>query len=123
MIGLESAMLGTVKHSVEAITPVALCVLEGRTLPDLFRDHPALALSIFRTRIEEEQRADVRLALLGRRAAFARVAYLLLETCDRLRQRGMVNGVMTYHFPLTRRPEGDARAAARADRSRRARRL
>lgn len=108
MIGLESAMLGTVKHSVEAITPVALCVLEGRTLPDLFQDHPALALSIFRTRIEEEQRADVRLALLGRRAAFARVAYLLLETCDRLRQRGMVNGGTTYHFPLTRRHIADA---------------
>lgn len=108
MIGLESVMLGTVKHSVEAITPVTLCVLEGRRLPDLFREHPALALSIFRTRIEEEQRADVRLALLGRRRAFSRVAYLLLETCDRLRQRGMVNGGNTYHFPLTRRHIADA---------------
>lgn len=108
MIGLESVMLGTVKHSVEAITPVTLCVLEGRRLPDLFQEHPALALSIFRTRIEEEQRADVRLALLGRRRAFSRVAYLLLETCDRLRQRGMVNGGNTYHFPLTRRHIADA---------------
>lgn len=108
MIGLESAVLGTVKHSVEAITPVTLCTLEGRTLPDLFREHPALALAIFRTRIEEEQRADVRLALLGRRPAFGRVAYLLLETCDRLRQRGMVNGGTTYHFPLTRRHVADA---------------
>jgi hypothetical protein len=59
MIGLESVMLGTVKHSVEAITPVTL-------------------------------------------------AYLLLETCDRLRQRGMVNGGTTYHFPLTRRHIADA---------------
>jgi CRP/FNR family transcriptional regulator, anaerobic regulatory protein len=108
MIGLESVALGTVKHSVEAITPVALCVLDGRPLSELFREQPALALSIFRTRIEEEQRADVRLALLGRRPAFSRVAYLLLETCDRLRQRGMVNGGSTYHFPLTRRHIADA---------------
>ena len=101
-------MLGTVKHSVEAITPVTLCVLGGRALPALFQEHPALALSILRTRIEEEQRADVWLALLGRRPAFSRVAYLLLETCDRLRQRGMVNGGGTYHFPLTRRHIADA---------------
>jgi DNA-binding transcriptional regulator LsrR (DeoR family) len=33
---------------------------------------------------------------------------LLLETCDRLRQRGMVNGGTTYHFPLTRRHIADA---------------
>src|SRR5215469_3739420 len=30
MVGLASAVLGRVKHSVQAITPATLCVLEGR---------------------------------------------------------------------------------------------
>lgn len=108
VIGLESAMLGTVRHSVEAVTTVSLCVLEGRSLQQLFEAHPGLALSIFRTRVEEEQRADVRLALIGRRTALQRLGYLMLEICDRLRQRSMVNGGSIYPFPLSRRHLADA---------------
>jgi CRP-like cAMP-binding protein len=67
MIGLAAAVLGTVKHSVEALTPVTLCVLDSRALTGLFGGHPALAL--LRTRVEEEHRADIRLALLGCRTA------------------------------------------------------
>lgn len=108
MIGLSSATLGVVKHSVQAITPVSLCVLEGRSLSELFEKQPGLALGILRARIEEEQRADVRLAMLGRRTAIQRIGYVMLETYDRLRQRGMVNGGTMCPFPLTRRHLADA---------------
>lgn len=107
-IGLESALLGVVRHSVQALTSATLCVLEGRTLQELFDAHPGFALSVFRTRVEEEQRADIRLALLGRRTALQRLAYLIAETCDRLRQRGMANGGTVYPFPLTRSHLADA---------------
>jgi CRP/FNR family transcriptional regulator, anaerobic regulatory protein len=113
MIGLASAMLGTVKHSVQAITPASLCVLQGRGFGELFDRHPGLALNILQTRVEEEQRADVRLSLLGRSTAEQRIGYLMLETFERLRQRGMVSGGPTCPFPLQRRDLADAAGLSR----------
>lgn len=113
MIGLASALLGTVRHSVQALTPATLCVLSGRTLPELFAENPGFALNIMQTRVEEEQRADVRLSLLGRSNAEQRIGYLMLETFDRLRQRGMVNGGSTCPFPLQRRDIADAAGISR----------
>lgn len=113
VIGLASALLGTVRHSVQALTPVTLCVLTGRTLPELFAEHPGFALNIMQTRVEEEQRADVRLSLLGRYDAQQRIGYLMLETFDRLRQRGMVDGGSTCPFPLQRRDIADAAGISR----------
>jgi CRP-like cAMP-binding protein len=113
MIGLASAMLGTIKHSVQAVTPVTLCVLGGRSFPDLFSGYPGLALNILQTRVEEEQRQDIRLSLLGRSTAEQRIAYLMLETSDRLRQRGLVDGGSTCPFPLQRRDIADAAGLSR----------
>ncbi len=113
MIGLASALLGTVRHSVQALTPATLCMLSGHTVSELFHEHPGFALNILQTRVEEEQRADVRLSLLGRSNAEQRIGYLMLETFDRLRQRGMVNGVSTCPFPLQRRDIADAAGMSR----------
>jgi CRP-like cAMP-binding protein len=105
--------LGAVKHSVQAITTATLCVLQGRGFPDLFTGHPGLAFNILQTRMEEEQRMDIRLSLLGRRTAEQRIGYLMLETFDRLRQRGMLNGGSTCPFPLQRRDLADATGLSR----------
>ena len=107
-VGLPAALLGTVRHSVQAITSATLCVLQTRSLRELFTDHPRLAFSILQTRLEEEERMDVRLSLLGRRTAEQRIGYLMLETFDRLRQRGILNGGSTCPFPLQRRDIADA---------------
>ena len=56
-------MLGRVNHSVQAITTATLCVLQGRGFSDLFNEHPGWALNLLQTRVEEEQRMDVRLSL------------------------------------------------------------
>jgi CRP-like cAMP-binding protein len=108
MIGLDSVMFATATYSVQAITPVSLCVLGGRSMTELVTHNPGLAMAILRTRVEEEQRADVRLALLGRRSAVQRVGYLMLDLYDRLTRRGLVNGGTTCPFPLTRRHLADA---------------
>ena len=113
MVGLASALLGMINHSVQAITPATLCVLSGRDWRDLFAHHPAVALNQLQTRVEEEQRSDVRLSLLGRSNAEQRIGYLMLETFDRLRQRGMVNGGSTCPFPLQRRDMADAAGLSR----------
>lgn len=112
-VGLASAVLGTVKHSVQAVTTATLCVLQGRGFSELFSGHPGMALNLLQTRVEEEQRMDVRLSLLGRRTAEQRIGYLMLETFDRLRQRGMVHGSSTCPFPLQRRDLADAAGLSR----------
>lgn len=108
MIGLSAATMGIVRHSVQAVTPVTLCVLDSPRLALLFERHPAFALALLQTRVEEEQRADVRMALLGRTKADQRIAYLMIETFDRLRRRGIVNGGSTCPFPLQRHHLADA---------------
>lgn len=113
MVGIASAILGAVKHSVEAITQVTLCVLEGRGFSELFTGYPALARSILQTRVEEEQRMDIRVSLLGRSTAEQRIAYLMLETFDRLRQRGIGHGGSSCPFPLQRRDIADAAGLSR----------
>ena len=113
-VGLASVVLGRIKHSVQAIT-TALCVLRGRGFSDLFAGHPTLAFNILRTRVEEEQRMDIRLSLFGRSSAEQRIAYLMLETFDRLRQRAMVNAGSTCPFPLQRRDLADAAGLSRVD--------
>jgi CRP/FNR family transcriptional regulator, anaerobic regulatory protein len=112
-LGLASALLGTINHSVQAITPATLCVLSGHNWHELFARHPAVALNQLQTRVEEEQRSDLRLSLLGRGNAEQRIGYLMLETFDRLRQRGMVNGGSTCPFPLQRRDLADAAGLSR----------
>ena len=112
-IGLPAALLGSVAHSVQAITRATFCVLHPRNMAQMFRDHPAMALGLLRTRVEEEQRADLRLALLGRVKAAQRVAYLMLETFDRLHNRGIIDGGSTCPFPLQRRHVADAAGLSR----------
>ncbi len=107
IIGLSSALLGTVRHSVQALTPVSLCVMDGYPLPQLLRRHVDLTLDLLRWRVEEEHRADMRLALLGRRKPLQRVGYLMLETLDRLRRLDLADGTMCP-FPLQRQHLADA---------------
>jgi CRP/FNR family transcriptional regulator, anaerobic regulatory protein len=113
LIGLASALLGTVSHSVQALTPATLCVLSGRSVAELVATFPEFALNILQTRVEEEQRADTRLSLLGRRNAEQRIGYLMLETFDRLHRSGMLNGGSTCPFPLQRRDLADATGMSR----------
>lgn len=106
IIGLSSALLGTVRHSVQALTPVSVCVMNEYPLTTLLRRHIDLTLDLLRWRVEEEHRADTRLALLGRRKPLQRVGYLMIETVDRLRRLELADGSMCP-FPLQRQHLAD----------------
>jgi CRP-like cAMP-binding protein len=107
IVGLSSALLGTVRHSVQTLTPASVCVLTGMPLVELLRRHIDLAFDLLRWRVEEEHRADVRLALLGRCKPLERVGYLMLELFDRLARLDLVDGTMCP-FPLQRQHLADA---------------
>lgn len=101
LIAAESALLGRVEHSVVAITPVTLCVLEGRSVTQLFVSHPELALALYRNQLEEMRWFDVEAVNGSTGDALARVAYVFLDTFDRLKQRGLANDTACA-FPLRR---------------------
>lgn len=107
IIGLSSALLGTVRHSVQTLTPVSLCLMSGYPLTELLKRHVDLTLDLLRWRVEEEHRADVRLTLLGRRRPLQRIGYLMLETFDRLHRLELAQGTMCP-FPLQRQHLADA---------------
>jgi CRP-like cAMP-binding protein len=112
LIGLEAALFGGIEHSVQTLTPVSLCVLEARRLVELFRDSPELGYHFARTLVEDHRRADERITLLGHKNGPERLGYLLLETFDRLRQRGLANGTWCS-FPVQRQQLADALGLSR----------
>ena len=109
-IGLESALIGSIRHSVRALTEVTLCVHNPRMFSRIFKQCPDLSRALLETVLRDNRRADERLTMLGRKSAVERHAYFMLELHDRLAERGLVedgdNGERCP-FPLRRRHLSD----------------
>lgn len=77
LLGLQGSVMGAMSHSVEALTPVVLCVFQRDRLGDLFRNHPGLGFDITWLASREERMLDENLLSVGRRSALERAAYLV----------------------------------------------
>ncbi|RSU48384.1 Crp/Fnr family transcriptional regulator [Sphingobium yanoikuyae] len=106
LIGLQQLMLGASDSGVESLTPVTLCVLQGRSLNEIFDDHSKLSSAMVFALMEDERRADRRIEMVAKQSGPERLAYFLLELVDRLQPLGLGNDSMSY-FPLQRRHLAD----------------
>lgn len=102
LMGLQSSLTGTLRHSVRALTDVRICNLDSDHFHNLFTVHPALSEALVATLLQEEQRSDTRLLLLGRQHPTERLGFFLLELRERLQRRGqeVSDGFalpLTYH--------------------------
>jgi CRP-like cAMP-binding protein len=105
-IGLESGFLGMSDHSVRALTEVELCQLDPQWLDGVFHGRARLALALAKHQSIEARRMDERLAVIGRRSAIERLAFLMLDLHLRQRRQGANgNGCL---FPLRRQHIADA---------------
>ncbi len=95
LIGLQGVLMGDMEHSVEALTPVSLCVFERRSLMSIYRNQPKLAYDLTWMAAREERLLDENLLSVGQRTALERTAYLLAY----LHQRGRNSGLMQGKFP------------------------
>jgi CRP-like cAMP-binding protein len=77
LIGLQGSLMEEMRHSVEALSPMLLCVFERDQLDDLYRNYPGLAYDITWLAAREEQMLDENLLSVGRRTALERAAYLI----------------------------------------------
>jgi CRP/FNR family transcriptional regulator len=104
--GLESGFLGMSDHSVRALTEVELCQLDPQWLDAVFRGHARLAVAIAKHQSVEARRMDERLAVIGRRSAIERLAFLMLDLY--LRQKRSGANEKGCPFPLRRQHIADA---------------
>ncbi|MFB2550043.1 Crp/Fnr family transcriptional regulator [Ensifer soli] len=77
LVGLQGSLMGEMQHSVEALSPVTLCVFERDRLMSIYREHPDLAFDTTWIAAREERILDENLLSIGRRSALERAAYLL----------------------------------------------
>lgn len=76
-VGLQAGLSLEMQHSVEALTPMLLCVFERGQLRRLYEKQPDLAFDVTWLAAREEQMLDEHLLSVGRRSAIERAAYLL----------------------------------------------
>ena len=89
LIGLQSALMGEMAHSVEATSAMKLCVFNRSDLWRLFRTQPERAFDVTWLAAVEEHFLGETLVALGRRNAAARVAWALVRIHGRLRSVGL----------------------------------
>jgi CRP-like cAMP-binding protein len=89
LVGLQGSLMDEMSHSVEALSPMLLCVFERDQLLDLYRNHPGLAYDVTWLASREEQMLDENLLSVGRRTALERAAYLLAFIAGRAAAVGL----------------------------------
>ncbi len=106
LAGLQGSLTGEMQHSVEALSPMLLCVFERDHLYELYRNHPGLAFDITWIASREEQILDENLLSIGRRTAVERTAYLLSFIASRARSVAL-NGRRPLRVPITQQHVAD----------------
>lgn len=106
LVGLQGSVAGEMDHSVEALSPVVLCVFQRDDLGSLFRKHPGLAFDITWLASREERMLDDNLLSVGRRTAIERAAYLVAFMYQRAAAAGFV-GNRPLLIPITQQHVAD----------------
>jgi CRP-like cAMP-binding protein len=106
MVGLQGTLMREMEHSVEALTPLVLCVFPRSKLYELYAKIPSLAFDITWLAAREEQLIDEHLVSLGRRTALERTAYLLLHLYVRADEASLVRN-NAIQFPFTQQHLAD----------------
>ncbi len=89
-IGLQSSLMGEMKHAVTATSEVTLCVFDRARLWDMFRDHATRAYDLTWIAAVEEHFLGETIATLGQRDATERLAWAFLRIWRRLAAVGLL---------------------------------
>lgn len=100
LVGLQGSVIGEMQHSVEALSPLVLCVFQRNRMEELYRNHPGLAFDITWLAAQEERMLDDHLLSLGRRTAMERAAYLIAFLYHRAVSVGLKDQPSLY-LPIT----------------------
>ncbi len=98
--------MGEMQHSIEALSPVVLCVFQRDRLGELYRQHPDLAYDLTWIAAREERMLDENLLSIGRRSALERAAYLIAFLYQRAVTLELFRGGWTV-IPVTQQHVAD----------------
>jgi CRP-like cAMP-binding protein len=107
LIGLQSAVLDVMQHSVEALTDVHLCAFERGGLWKLFERMASLSFDVTWLAATEESMVDNHLLSVGRQWATERVSFLILHLAARMDALGEAEHGQ-YRLPLRQQHIADA---------------
>lgn len=99
LLGLQGAVFGKMQHSVEALTPVTLCVFDKKKLWTLYEHHQGLGFDITWLAAQEKSILADFLVSVGQRTASERIAFLLVSLYRRAQLCGLVTR-QTMQMPL-----------------------
>lgn len=108
LIGLQSSLLGEMKHGVESVTEMTLCVFARDRIWELFRAHPARAYDATWLAATEERSLGEAMLSVGRRGAKERVAATLLYLTRRGEESGFSRSAVEMRFPFRQQDLADA---------------
>ena len=106
-IGLQASIFDSIRHSIETLTDVVLCVFPREKLWTLFENYTGLAFDVTWLAAREESILGDYLVSIGQRSATERVAFILLHLFVRARQSGLVRDNKVA-FPFTQEHLADA---------------
>lgn len=106
LVGLQGSLLGEMQHSIEALSPVTLCVFERTKLNALYKSYPELAYDLTWIAAREERILDENLLSIGRRSALERAAYLLAFLYQRAEALNLFDGNRVA-IPITQQHVAD----------------
>lgn len=89
-IGLQSSLMGEMKHTVTSSTPMVLCTFDRNRLWEMFRDHAERAYDLTWIAAVEEHFLGETIATLGQRDATERLAWAFLRIWRRLAAVGLL---------------------------------
>ncbi|HKL56483.1 MAG TPA: Crp/Fnr family transcriptional regulator [Roseovarius sp.] len=98
-IGLQAGVMKEMQHSVEAATPMKLCVFDRKNLWRLFRDCPERAYDLTWLAAIEEHLLGENLAIVGHMSGLRRIACAFIRLHDRCAALGLAdNGRMPLPY-------------------------
>ncbi len=106
LIGLQGSIIGAMEHSVEALSPVVLCVFQRDGLGDLYKKQPGLRFDVTWIAAREERMLDEHLLSVGRRTATERAAYLVAFLHQRASAVGLTENKQLL-IPITQQHVAD----------------
>jgi CRP-like cAMP-binding protein len=106
LVGLQGSVIGEMEHSVEALSPVVLCVFQRDGLTELFKRQPGLGFDVTWMAAREERMLDEHLLSIGRRTATERAAYLVAFLHQRASAVGLVENKPLL-IPITQQHVAD----------------
>lgn len=91
-LGLQAGVMGEMKHSVEATTPMVLCVFDRSELWNLYKSEPERAFDLTWLAAMEEHFLGEALTSIGQMSAMQRMCWGLLRFHTRCVDIGLADG-------------------------------